>query len=109
MAAARRISPAYEDGTFGWIAVREDGKGGSSCHWPGSSNFYLVMTLPDSGNHSYLSNSEKLKIVHVPRVASTFRSLKISDRRSQITDLMAVYAMEKWPQLILRRAFRKSR
>lgn len=58
--------------------------GGSSCHWPGSSNFYLVMTLPDSGNHSYLSNSEKLKIVHVPRVASTFRSLKIyEDRRSQ--------------------------
>lgn len=58
---------------------RGDGKvdEGSSCHWPGSSNFYLVMTLPDSGNHSYLSNSEKLKIVHVPRVASTFRSLKI--------------------------------
>lgn len=67
----------------GSLEEKGDGKvdGGSSCHWPGSSNFYLVMTLPDSGNHSYLSNSEKLKIVHVPRVASTFRSLKIYEDR----------------------------
>lgn len=105
VAAAPRISSAYEDGTLcrSWKAY-------SSCHWPGSSsNFYLVMTLPDSGNHSYLSNSEKLKIVHVP----TFGSAKIAACRSQIadrrSDLLGVYAMQKWLQLISRRAFRKSR